>query len=526
MQSLDNPNSTNPQTRLDKAKKLAFARINAMNSSDRMMLVSVANNARTVQPWTEYKERLLRAVRNLKIEQGQTKLDEAILLAAATLRTRAKGETTQLVILSDGAANNLRTTPLDLPQNIIFQKIGASDDNLAITRLSLQSSEDQKAGQWNLFLSIENFSSKNKNTSVSLQRDNKILAVRKLTLKAGETHSSLFRLGEIPPGPIEIQLNPLEQNQTLDALELDNHAFAVIPPNKKSVVLLISPEPSLLQRAFSVDERIEVRTQTKYTPKNAAGACLIVFQGSTPPAPLPSLPCLFINPTTAPSSLKLLNEFGPAVITGWNRQHRLLRYVDPRALAIRKSRQIALPQQGQSLIEVNGRTIIASFTDREIEHVIIAFDLHESNWPRRLSFPIFLRNLVSNALELNGRSGHPYQLSIGEVLPLRTHSDKTVTVKGPNNKEQNLPVKDGLAYFTATHQSGIYQITQPEGNSYFGVNLFDRQESNIKGQNSLKIGRKTHQTRSQAVQRPVFRPFLLLAFLILLAEFAVWKYRL
>jgi hypothetical protein len=203
-----------------------------------------------------------------------------------------------------------------------------------------------------------------------------------------------------------------------------------------------------------------------------------------------------------------------------------MRYVDPSSLAVRTARQIELGQSGVSLMELDGRAVMASFVDRDLEHLLLGFDLQNSNWPMRLSFPIFLRNLVTYALA-QGRSGHPYQIRIGDSLPVRLpRSKKGVFVIEPDGTKTLLDIREGLAYYTGSKRVGLYQLLQPDAKSWFAVNLFDRRESNIKAQDRLKIGRRFHETKDESVQRQIFHPFLLFALLVLIAEFTVWKYRL
>lgn len=511
-------------TRLDEARSLAIARINAMNSGDRMMIVTVGSAARALQPWTEYKEVLLRATRNISIEEGKTQLDEALLLAAATLRSRSSTENIELVVLSDGATEDLQGN-LDLPEKVIFQKIGQSNENIAITQLNVQT-KDEETLQHSLFATIENFSSRERSVTLSARRFENLLGARKLTLGPGESRSTLFRLGAIEAGPVRVELSALNERAKLDDLDLDNRAFAVIPPAAKSEVLVLSNDPELFERAIAADERIVMKVARSYDAKKAAGARLIVFDQVEIPEVLPPVPCLFIKPPNLRGHLSWGESFGPGIVNSWNRDHERMIYVDPSTLALRQARQIVLGEAGLSLIEVDGKAVVAAFFDRNIEHIAIGFALRDSNWPLRLSFPIFLRNVVTSALN-QGRDGHPYQVEVGEPLPIRLpRSDLGVKVTNPAGEEDEVVARDGLAFFSGTRSSGIYKVNQAGGESFFAVNLFDRNESNIAPKQRLKVGRRLHEAREESIQKQIFRPILALALLIVLVEFAVWKYRL
>ncbi|MDF1664299.1 MAG: VWA domain-containing protein [Planctomycetota bacterium] len=512
------------RTRLEVARSLAVDRINAMNSGDRMMIVTVGSAARALQPWTEYKEVLLRSVRKITIEEGKTRLDEALLLAAATLRSRAATENLELVVLSDGATEDLQGN-LDLPEKVVFQKIGESNDNLAITQLNVQTS-DEEAPKHSLFTTVENFSSRERTVTLSARRFEKLLGARKVTLGPGESRSTLFRLGSVESGPIRVELSALNEKAKLDDLALDNRAFAVIPPAAKSEVLVLSKDPELFERAIAADERIVMKVIPSYDAEKAAGARLIIFDQVPIPEVLPPVPCLFIMPPNLEGRLSWGDSFGPGIVNSWNRDYERMIYVDPSTLAIRRARQIVLGETGLSLMEVDGKAVSAAFYDRDIEHIVLGFALRESNWPLHLSFPIFLRNVVTSALN-QGRDGHPYQVEVGEPLPIRLpRSDLGVEVTNPKGDIVKVVARDGLAFFPGTKESGVYKVSQADGDSFFAVNLFDRRESNIAPKLRLKVGRRLHEAREESVQKQIFRPILALALLVLLVEFAVWKYRL
>lgn len=156
----------------------------------------------------------------------------------------------------------------------------------------------------------------------------------------------------------------------------------------------------------------------------------------------------------------------------------------------------------------------------------LGFDLLESNWPLRISFPIF----IANAIEwLNPANAKNAQLLIkaGDAfrLPL-AHPEKSaqVTVPGGLAKSFNLDPEASEFVFGDTYKQGAYQVRIGTNDMTFCVDLLDSAESNIKPRDEMQLGKytKVAATSMQRANMELWRTIAALALLMLLAEW--WYY--
>jgi hypothetical protein len=112
--------------------------------------------------------------------------------------------------------------------------------------------------------------------------------------------------------------------------------------------------------------------------------------------------------------------------------------------------------------------------------VWIGFDLLNSNWPLRVSFPMFVANAVdwlnpatARAERLNLRAGDPLRF---EVPPGTTQ----VEVRAPGGDWQVVSVDAGMreAVFGATDRQGAYTVRWGTNETAVAVRALDLVESN------------------------------------------------
>jgi len=190
---------------------------------------------------------------------------------------------------------------------------------------------------------------------------------------------------------------------------------------------------------------------------------------------------------------------GP-VIVDWKSTHPLLRYAGFDNVQIAQSLTAHATWAVAILEAPQAPLILAGDLGRQ-RIVWVGFDPLESNWPLRVSFPIFIANAVewlnpANAKnsQLLVKAGDPFRLALAEQV-------KSAEVKLPDGKSTiiNLEGANELVFGDTANQ-GVYHLRAGTNAITFCANLLDAAESNIQPRDELKFGEFTRVTAT-TVQR-------------------------
>jgi hypothetical protein len=108
------------------------------------------------------------------------------------------------------------------------------------------------------------------------------------------------------------------------------------------------------------------------------------------------------------------------VVVDWNRSHPVNRFVEYESLQIEKSLRVRLLDRNESLVDSTRGSILAAFERTGgIRGIYIGFDIYESAWPLRFSFPVFLANSVDWLLGSAATAGE-YQFRTGQTISIDT----------------------------------------------------------------------------------------------------------
>jgi hypothetical protein len=184
------------------------------------------------------------------------------------------------------------------------------------------------------------------------------------------------------------------------------------------------------------------------------------------------------------------------------------------------------PSWAVALVETPQAPIILAGELGRQRIIWIGFDILESNWPLRVSFPIFIANAVEWLDPANARSGQllvkagdPFRLPLSEPA-----SSAQVTFPGGTTKSLTLDPSANELVFGDTYKSGVYRLRLGTNETVFCVNLLDAAESNIKPRDELQLGKytKVSATTTKRANMEVWRTIATLGLLVLLAEW--WYY--
>jgi hypothetical protein len=144
------------------------------------------------------------------------------------------------------------------------------------------------------------------------------------------------------------------------------------------------------------------------------------------------------------------------------------------------------------LVEAAGGPLLFVAERPEGRLAALTFDLHASDLPLHVAFPILTANLV-DWLMPSGPAAAPAQVRPGEPVPISLDPQAAgdVWVVDPAGARHPVERAAGAPTFASTERLGLYRVEDASGAvlAHFAVNLFDGAESNIAPRDTIQVGR-------------------------------------
>ncbi len=509
-------------SRFEEARKSVDALINGLTSASSMTLILVADSPQTLISAERDKSLLKQALGKARLTQGQADWQAAFALAAGAAHSNQEKAT--IVIISDGGL------PEDglpaLPGDVRYVPIGKSQDNLAISALALRPA--LKGPQ--LFAEVSNYSEVDRKVLLSIYFNDELIDARQLTLRAGSSGSFTLDGLANTSGIYKVRLSdPEQKDKSLDALALDDQAFAVYQSSSARRVLLVSKGNLFLEQLLASLPGIQpfralpTEDGKVQIPKDPFD--LYIFDDMIPDE-LPKGNLLFVNP---PAGSNPLFEVGTPYKEIKNvrvNEDALTRFVDWSNVHVLQAQVVQTPPWAKALIESDSGPLVFAGETNGQRSAALMFDLRQSDLPLQIAYPILFSNLI-NYLAPASAFDATQSLQPGEALSILPQTDvEKIVIASPSNQAFTLPADQTT--FTQTHELGYYAVNFLSKDStkveYFAVNLFDENESNIQPRASIQVGRAAVEpTVSRQVGQRELWPWLAgLTLLVLMIEWQAY----
>src|SRR5438128_8389112 len=466
-------------------KRQVGALIDQLGPHDRMTVIAVGPLSRIVASVAGDRNTLHRAVNAVTASDGPADLSAALAMAAGLVRA---GDDARAYLFSDGIIEPLRASfAAGLPFPVEYHRVGVSGENVGLTSLTVRTSAQSRAA----YLHVQNFGQQPRSVSVEWRADGHLLDVRPVTLAAGQAQDLVLPV----PGDATAVSAHLAGG---DIFALDDSATAVARTPRAFRVLLVTPGNVFLEQALRLrtDLQIDVIAPAAYRA-NAAYALTVFDQFS--PAVLPDGPFVLYDPP-AGSTLAGGQPVGIGRVRAVDAGDPLLANVDLQDVHVARSQDLRSSTFGRPLIS-SLQTPLVLVRDEPFRQVLVGFDLHESDLPLRIAFPILVQNLSEWLLPPSdtSHSFHP-----DEPVTIVPESGATsVSIVRPDNSRRPL-VAGSIATFGDTDPTGLYIVEQTIAGklqrSWFSVNLFSEPISQLKPPDRLTLP-PTRTTITQATHQ-------------------------
>ena len=494
-------------SRFEEARRQAGALIDQLGPLDRMTLIAVTSTPRIVASATGDHDAMHRALNGVAVTNGPADLSAALLLAAGLVRS---GESARAYLFSDGIVQPLRASFANgLPFPIEYDKIGVSGENVALTSLVVRTSAQSRAA----YLRVHNFGQQSRAFTVEWRSDSGLIDVRPMTLAGGQAQDVVL---PVPDSATTVTA----RIDGSDNFALDDSVTAIARTPRAFHVLLVTQGNVFLEQALRLrgDFQLDVVAPTAY--RSSAPYAMTVFDRYSPPA-LPNAPFVMVDPP-AGSPLAGGSAVGIGRVRASDAGDPLLTNVSLQDVHIARSQDLSQSSFGRALI-TSLQTPLVLVRDEPFRQVLVGFDIHDSDFPLRIGFPILVQNLSEWMLppSVPVRSFHP-----DEAVTIVPETGATsVTVVRPDGSRRSLAA-GAIATFNDTDQVGLYTVEQTAARatdrSWFTVNLFSDATSQLTPVDHLTLPPAQTTGALQASHRGLLQIWPWIALLGLVLVIAEW----
>lgn len=472
MQSTDETPS-----RFEKSRAEALELVNSLHESDQMVVLEAGAHAEVKQSPTSEKAALRRVIQATRASDSPTRLIEALKLAETLVQSNPKAE---IHLFSDGASPNLnefenRSLPL------FFHKIGQRGDNLGIVNLDVRANPENPA-QRAVFTTVSNSSTNARQTELELRFGDRVIEVKSITIPPRQSSPNVFIVSQTEDGVFSVRIT------AKDDLAADNESSIVSLLPKPVKVLIVTAGNRFLQKAINAIPNAQLSEAASLT--DTASDFDVVILDNVTPAVWPAGNFLAMHV----AHTNLFDKWGAVdspQIVDWKGSHPLLRFVGFDNVQIGQSLAVKTPPWALSLVESPQTPLMLAGEIGRQRAVWVGFDLLQSTWPLRISFPIFMANAIdwlnpasAQASLLNIKSGDPFRIGLNDAS-----GKAQITLPDGTIRQREIDAVRREIVFGETSRQGTYRLKAGTNELVFAANLLNAAESDTTPKQELQFGK-------------------------------------
>lgn len=512
-------NATDLQpTRFEAARASVRELINGLAADSRMSLILVGRQPAVLASASGDKETLRNALNAAAVTQGPSDWEAAFALAGGAARAGLLNET-RIIIFSDGG---LPPNLPPLPGDVRYVPLGSSADNLALEALSLRPTGSGPQ----LFARVANYGDAERAAIVSVSRGGQFFSAQQVNVPAGGSEELI--LTDLPDAPAIYQATlsapGAEAGASLDALPLDDAAWAVYQPPTSGRVLVLSPGNIFLEQMLTALPGLQPfrASPTATLPEDPFD--LYVYDSVTETVSLPRAELLIVNPIS--STLFTVGEtFTNTKLVRVAQNDPLTQFLDWSGVNVLQAKRVAVPDWARVLVEAEGGPLVFAGETGGRRVAVLTFRLQDSDLPLQLAYPVLMSNLISYLAPAQNFSA-PDGLRPGETLLIKPRGgDAAIAIDDPSGARFSAAATEAGVLFTNSDRLGVYTVVSNQAVlGSFAVNLFNPTESNVRPAATITVGRAevTATQREEVGQLEIWPWLALAAFALLFLEW--WIY--
>jgi hypothetical protein len=522
-------------SRLEAAKAAALQAVDRLHPAGlfggggRTMVMTLGAVPRIVQPFTDARALLLRAIDAIEPTHEPGRIAEAITLAQAwslvpdpdAAQAAPETEAARLEVFSDGLLEDLESAGAELDEPLVLHRVGSLHTlNRAVAAVGATRNSDDPA-LFRPWASVLQWGDESITVDVRLLIDGVPVAVRRVDIPAAQRKDAAR-----DPGRVDVLFPAVRHGDALllraelvpgDALEVDDVARAIIPAGVGANVRLLGDSNALLQRAVAA---MGLRMDPDQPDLVVAALSSTVDLGQ--------LPSLSFGAPPASTMVHAQGKTGPSQIISADPRHPVGRGSRLTGTRLHDSFILTTKPGVRVLAQSTGGPVVVAWRERGVPRVHVGF------LPGQSSLPLtedFITLLVDAQAWLMGRTDERERVRAGDMLEVSLpagvdevevrRDGRTLGVLSPPDPSKTLWGPASLAGVHSFHWSyedrqGVERVVvdvpvRAEGDVDIGDGVFetDLVQVQVARQRSLALW-------------PIA---LMAALLTLLAEWWVWSAR-
>jgi hypothetical protein len=293
-----------------------------------------------------------------------------------------------------------------------------------------------------------------------------------------------------------------------DAFQLDNTAYAVLPPAVVAPVALVTEGNYFFESALMTDDaiKLESMTPTQYAEKAATlEAKVIIFDGWVPDA-LPDRHTIYVGKWPESLGITASGDLSEPIITEWDQEHPVNRHLQLTNISIEAGQRLAAPETFTPLIQSFENPLVLLDESKPAMTMVVGFNTASSDLPLRVAFPILVSNTIrymtggsdqdawqapemgavlgpEDIAQYAGESKITSVIAPGEALEQEAD-------EAPDQEVEVAPAAAPAALASVSvDRAGIYSGVTEAGDTIplFAANLNNRREANIAVSEGLPV---------------------------------------
>jgi hypothetical protein len=450
--------------RLTAAKQVAIDALKDLPTGGKVSVIAADRSARIVVNESSDLTRVRQAIEGIPVTQARGDLGDALELAS---KLAARSGDAQVLVATDAALAAKPTGRVAAPIKVLT--VGRERKNQAIVALAVRTSPS--AVTRSVFISVANLDLEAASRRLELWGDDRLIEVRDVKLDP-QARADVI-VDDLPRDvrTVEVRLIGADPATTAapDQLAVDDRAWAVIPPDRTRLILVVGEGDPYLETALSYLPDVELFgvTPDQYGPaterKDGRPWDLVVFENDLP-ATLPKAPILAIAPPRTSPLGEVSGKLTNPGIGSLDPDEPVLRFVDLSTTHISEAVKLTTPTWARTVVPgPRGAPLLYSGTRDGLNTAVLAFEPRRSDLPLQVAFPILLANLSGELLGTSTaptgavQPGTPVELHIpvGATGLTVTTPDGTTTQLVPGSSSGG----SASVTFAATDLPGVYTVT-------------------------------------------------------------------
>lgn len=551
------------QSRLELARQEALKVIDQLGPANRAMVITFADRARVLAPFTSDRNTLRQAVRAIAQTDAVGRLAEAMELAEA--HSTPIGEdigrgtevvSSQYLLFTDGRLTDAGKVAVQRGRMEVV-RIGKDTDNVGITGLDVRRNYE-KPEQLSIVTRVRNFGPDPIDTDVSLFVDGALKDVRSIkglaALAPADRIENLALAGMPGEGneatvAFELILETAADLEVRlsrgDPFPADNRAFAIAAPPKSMTALLVTPGNRYLRDLMAAMplSKCDVWTPKEYedAPNDRlvdAGRCrydVVVIDGHSTER-LPPGNYFFFGGVPLIDGVKAGGVLKKEILLDWDDTHPILRHVAVGAVNVFSWLDLSLPREAKVLIDGSKGPVLSLLQRERHQYLICAFsffdetrDLLNTDWVFHEGLVVFMQNALRYLSGSTNLGAQPF-FAPGEAITVAAApGTSSVDVRRPDGTYDKATVRgSGLVSYGKTDRVGVYHLaTGIPDQETRAVNLFSDEESFVAPNRDFHLAGGQVSSSADSENRPLpLWPYVLMVLAaILMFEWFIYNKR-